>query len=166
MKLILIAVLLASIPALAGELPDPDLTPGVRNPLVTQDNIKSTICRSGWTKTIRPSVGITNKIKRASMAAYGIPAADIHKGELDHLISLEDGGAPADPKNLWFEYWYLNVNGLDEGAHQKDKAETATKRAICTGKITLADAQKQLATDWRVLYSRFVAKQFPKYTQK
>jgi hypothetical protein len=152
--------------AFAGELPNQQLTPGAINPSVTQSNIHQTICVAGWTKTIRPSTSYTNRVKRASMAAYGIPAADIDKIELDHLLSLEVGGAPFDPKNLWPEYWYLNVNGLDEGAHQKDKAETATNRAVCDGRITLIEAQKQLMTDWRVLYYRFVAKEFPKFIQK
>lgn len=149
--------------AFAGPLPDPALTPGATNPAVTQDTIHSTICVSGWTKTIRPAVAVTNRIKLASMRAYGIPATGIHQVELDHLISLEDGGAPADPKNLWPEYWYLNVGGLEEGAHQKDRAETAVKRAVCAGKISLADARRQLASDWRILYYRFVATHFPPY---
>jgi hypothetical protein len=35
-------------------LADPARTPGVLNPDVTQANIRSTICRRGWTSTIRP----------------------------------------------------------------------------------------------------------------
>jgi hypothetical protein len=31
------------------------LTPGITNPDVTQDNIKKTICKSGWTKKNSPS---------------------------------------------------------------------------------------------------------------
>src|SRR5690242_17427199 len=37
-------------------LPDPNCTPGVTNPDVTQDNLDSTICARGYTKTIRPPV--------------------------------------------------------------------------------------------------------------
>ena len=36
---------------------------GAINPAVTQENINSTICVSGWTKTIRPTAGYTNKLK-------------------------------------------------------------------------------------------------------
>ena len=39
------------------------LTPGVLNPDVTQATIRSTICRSGFTRTIRPPVGYTNELK-------------------------------------------------------------------------------------------------------
>src|SRR6476646_6717367 len=35
-------------------LPDPDITPGALNRAVRQSTIKKTICRSGWTTTIRP----------------------------------------------------------------------------------------------------------------
>jgi hypothetical protein len=35
--------------------PDPSLHPGATNPDVTQESINSTICKSGFTKTIRPA---------------------------------------------------------------------------------------------------------------
>ncbi|MGW4994883.1 hypothetical protein ACWEQ3_46110 [Streptomyces mirabilis] len=35
-------------------LPDSSCTPGSYNPNVTQSNIHSTICVSGWTATVRP----------------------------------------------------------------------------------------------------------------
>src|SRR5438552_14002363 len=41
-------------------LADPLRTPGVLNLDVTQANIRSTICRHGWTATIRPPVGYPN----------------------------------------------------------------------------------------------------------
>jgi len=34
--------------------PDPETTPGVINPEVTQANIQQTICVKGWTRTLRP----------------------------------------------------------------------------------------------------------------
>jgi len=44
-------------------LADPVRTPGVLNPDVTQGNIRSTVCKSGWTTTIRPPVSYTNALK-------------------------------------------------------------------------------------------------------
>lgn len=35
-------------------LPDPTITPGRLNPKVRQSTVKKTICKSRWTKTIRP----------------------------------------------------------------------------------------------------------------
>ena len=44
-----------SIQAIAAHIiPDPRFTPGAINPDVTQENIDSTICVPGFTKTIRP----------------------------------------------------------------------------------------------------------------
>lgn len=37
-----------------GVLPRHDLTPGAIDPRVTQSNIRSTICRRGYTATVRP----------------------------------------------------------------------------------------------------------------
>jgi hypothetical protein len=39
------------------------LSPGMLNPDVTQANIRSTICRHGWTDTIRPPTSYTNALK-------------------------------------------------------------------------------------------------------
>ena len=151
--------------AFAGDLPDPALTPGAYSPLVTQANIHQTVCVHGWSKTMRPSTSVTNKMKVKVMVAYHIPLTDIHKVELDHLCSIVLGCALDDEHNMWPEYWYLNVDGEDHGAHQKDHAEKATQLAICSGKITLLDAQKQMVTDWRVLYKRFYRPEFPKYVE-
>lgn len=57
-RISVIAALL-SFPAWAGDLPDPQLTPGVTNPDVTQATIDKTICVPGWTKTIRPPASYT-----------------------------------------------------------------------------------------------------------
>lgn len=38
-------------------LPDPACTPGAINPKVTPDTLGTTVCRSGYTKSIRPPKG-------------------------------------------------------------------------------------------------------------
>jgi hypothetical protein len=45
-------------------LPDPDCTPGAISPKVTQDTLATTICRTGYTKSIRPPASITEIEKR------------------------------------------------------------------------------------------------------
>lgn len=84
-------------------LPDPVCTPGVTNPDVTQGSIGSTICKSGWTKTIRPPVSYTNKLKAQGIKDYGYTDTNMSDYEEDHFLPLELGGAPRDPKNLWPE---------------------------------------------------------------
>jgi hypothetical protein len=43
--------------------PDPETTPGVTNPQVTQANIQQTICVRGWTGAIRPPQSYTGTLK-------------------------------------------------------------------------------------------------------
>ena len=50
-------------------LPDPRCTPGEVSPAVTQANIESTICRAGYTETVRPPESVTEPEKLASLAA-------------------------------------------------------------------------------------------------
>jgi len=112
----------------------------VTNPQVTQANIASTICKSGWTSTIRPATSVTNKLKTEGIAAYGYSDTSMSAYEEDHLISLELGGAPSDPKNLWPE--------PGGSPNPKDKVENDLNKAVCGGKVQLADAQRAIATDW------------------
>jgi hypothetical protein len=130
-----------------GALPDPACTPGALNPDVTESTLSTTICKSGWTKTIRPPTSFTNPLKKISMSQYGVGGKPSRGYEFDHLISLQLGGAPQDPRNLWPEPY--DVSG-GQGARAKDVVETRLKNAICkTHTMTLAQAQHVIATDWR-----------------
>ena len=44
----------------SGVLPRHEFTPGAIDPRVTQSNIRSTICRRGYTKSVRPPFEYTN----------------------------------------------------------------------------------------------------------
>jgi hypothetical protein len=83
-------------------LASPTLTPGSLNPDVTQATIGQTICVRGWTATVRPPTDYTNRLKAAQMPQYAETGSPSDYQE-DHLISLELGGNPTDPKNLWPE---------------------------------------------------------------
>ncbi len=122
-----------------GVLPDPLCTPGATNPAVTQDNIASTICKRGWTATVRPPQSYTNALKKSGMAAYGFTDA-VSAHEEDHLIPLELGGSPRSPLNLWPE------PGASPNA--KDHIENVMNGYVCTGNMTLDEAQKKIAADW------------------
>ena len=138
-------------------LPNSKVTPGSINPDVTQANIQSTICTSGFTATIRPSVSYTNKIKQQEISVGGayysesvVFGNDLGNYELDHLISLELGGNPTDVKNLWMQPYDGN------NAHKKDALETTLKRLVCAGNITLRNAQKAIAKNWVKAYNEYV----------
>lgn len=111
-----------------------DLTPGVLNAAVTQATIASTICRRGWTRTIRPPVDYTNALKQRGLRQYGLRGPPSAFQE-DHLISLELGGNPTDPRNLWPEPY--------PRAAAVDQMENDLNRRVCTGSLTLAEAQRR-----------------------
>jgi hypothetical protein len=119
--------------------PDPACTPGATNPTVTQATLGQTICKRGWTKTVRPAASYTDELKRQQMAAYGYSGSS--RGyEEDHLVPLELGGAPSDAKNLWPE--------RGASPNPKDDVEGAANKAVCSGRMPLQAAQQQMAADW------------------
>jgi hypothetical protein len=137
---------------LPGE-PDPVLTPGSLNTAVTQDTIASTICTSGWTATIRPPTSYTNSLKVTQIAQYGYTDTSLASYEEDHLISLELGGNPTDPRNLWPEPYTIALpDGRSVGAHVKDGFETKLKSQVCSGALTLAEAQAEIGIHWVHFY--------------
>ena len=107
-------------------------TPGVLNPDVTQANIDSTICVHGWTKTIRPPTSYTNALKEKQMREYGV-GGSMSDYQEDHLISLELGGHPTDPRNLWPEPY--------PRASEVDSIENDLNGKVCSGDLTLESAQ-------------------------
>jgi hypothetical protein len=110
------------------------LTPGVLNPDVTQATIGQTICVRGWTRTIRPPTDYTNELKRKQLAEYGLHGS-LSAYQEDHLISLELGGNPTDPRNLWPEPY--------PRASDVDQIENQLNEAVCSGHMSLADAQRR-----------------------
>ena len=138
-------------------LPNAKVTPGALNTSVTQANIKDNVCKANWTSTIRPTVAYTNKLKATQMAGdYKYLQAQFGTAssayEEDHLISLQLGGNPTDPKNLWPEPYAAN------NARKKDVVETKLKKLVCAGTIKLADAQKMISTDWAAAYKKYASK--------
>ncbi len=135
-------------------LPNAKVTPGAINPSVTQSNIGSTICVLGFTKTIRPPVSYTTGLKKSQLRTLpysGYGSTDTKLFEEDHLIPLELGGHPTDPKNLWPEPW-----SAPYGARLKDSLENKLHLLVCSHQITLRVAQKAIATDWYLAYKRYV----------
>ena len=115
---------------------DPQRTPGVVNPDVTQANIRSTICKHGWTSTIRPPSSYTDDLKRRQMRQYH-EAGSMSDYQEDHFISLELGGDPTDPRNLWPEPY--------PRASQMDQTENKLNDEVCSGQLTLAQGQAEEA---------------------
>ena len=134
--------LLAALPRcegghrVSGNLASWTTTPGVVNPEVTQATIGKTICVHGWTRTIRPASSYTSELKVEQMRAYGLRGSTARFQE-DHLISLELGGHPTDPRNLWPE--------SRPRADEVDGIENDLNRRICDGSLSLRDAQREIS---------------------
>lgn len=121
-------------------LNDLSATPGA---VLTTD--ARAVCRPGYALTVRH---VTEKTKKEAYALYG---ATEKKGiccEVDHLISLELGGSNA-LANLWPEPYLPKP-----GAHEKDQVEDYLHRQVCSGKLPLEEAQKEIASDWYRIYMR------------
>src|SRR2546423_11012392 len=110
------------------------LTPGVRNAAVTPATIRRTICVRGWTRTVRPPTSYTNGLKSRQMQAYGETGSP-HSYQEDHLISLELGGDPTDPKNLWPEPY--------PRAKDVDRIENELNAKVCSGELGPLEAQRR-----------------------
>jgi len=136
-------------------LPISAVTPGAINPTVTQSNISTTICVVGYTTKIRPAASYTTALKQKQLATtysrYGSSSTALF--EEDHLIPLEIGGSPKDPKNLWPEPWSGAL-----GARKKDALENKLHLMICARLITLAEAQQAFATNWIDAYNKYILK--------
>jgi hypothetical protein len=99
--------------------------PGVFFADVTQANVSSTICVSGWTATVRPSTSFTGRLKLLMLSRAGLQPADAARFELDHYFPLALGGHPRSEDNLWLQPW--------EGtwtARLKDRLERSHRRGV------------------------------------
>lgn len=111
------------------------------NPAVDQSNIHNTICKVGWTKTVRPPQETTEQIKAERLAKMGRPLSDARLFELDHIIPLELGGHPIAASNLQMQLW--------PEAHEKDLVENCLRAKVCSGWLKLDEARFVIWTDWR-----------------
>lgn len=146
-----LAALIAIQPAFSGDLPNPKITPGVIDPTITQHNIQQTICSQGYVQTVTPSSYFSNKMKKAQIREYGYSDNDLSHYQEDHLIPVDIGGAPFDPKNLWPQ----SRRGL-WSADKKDRLELKLYKLVCSEAVPLDEARKAIAQDWIEAYKKYV----------
>lgn len=124
-----------------GPLQDQGCTPGAIFPSAT----KSKICQSGYASSVR-NVPTSTKDKVYKM--YGITSHRAGQYEVDHLVSLQLGGSN-DISNLWPE-----AASPKPGFHEKDRVENYLHDQVCSGAISLSQAQAEIATNWLNVYNR------------
>jgi hypothetical protein len=136
-------------------LPDAKLTHGDTFPGATADDV----CTPGWAGEHRH---ITEETRAEVYREYGFnfdhcqgPERGVFDEpcEVDHLIPLELGGSN-DLKNLWPQpYSCANRQACTmydprPGAAEKDQLENELHRLVCTGKLSLIEAQHCIASNW------------------
>lgn len=114
---------------------------------VTQENVAETICKPGYTATVRAGKGgefgaVTQSIKNRVYARDGKTPEAGRCCEVDHAFPLELGGANVT-ENLWAESWEEPF-----GARRKDRVETKLHRLVCSSATPLVAAQQCLEEDW------------------
>ena len=124
-----------------GGLQDSACTPGAIFPTATKDKI----CVSGYASSVR---NVPESEKNAVYAEYGITSHYTGQYEVDHLVSLELGGSN-DISNLWPE-----AASPKPGFHEKDKVENYLHDQVCSGAISLQQAQIEIATNWLQVYQQ------------
>lgn len=134
-------------------LPDVRCTPGATDPAVRDDNVRATICRSGYSARHRPDQSVTGPIKRERMAAYGFGNRPLGEFELDHLVPISLGGDPIALANLWVEF---NDHPNPDDQNTKDRLEGVLFGEVCAGRVPLGEARRVIATDWVAAYRRYV----------
>jgi hypothetical protein len=122
-------------------LPDSACTPDA----ILSTGTKSAICKSGYASSVR---NVPDSEKNQDYAEYGITSHATGEYEVDHLVSLELGGSN-EIANLWPE-----LASPTPGFHQKDQVENYLHDQVCSGAISLSDAQVEIATDWLSVYQR------------
>ena len=123
-----------------GKFPDKDCTPGA----IISSATKSAVCKSGYSKTVR---NVPESEKKQVYAEYGIASRSPGQYEVDHFISLELGGSN-DISNLFPE-----PASPTPGFHEKDKVENYLHAQVCSGAITLLEAQTEISGNWVDVYN-------------
>jgi hypothetical protein len=129
-------------------IPDPRCTPGAVNPTLTADVLRDPGFR---TSCVRDSA-TTAVQKGTTYKFYNIPHPKNNTGptqtcELDHLISLEIGGADT-LENIWPQCGPDRVQLRQRYFKQKDIVENFLARQVKAGKMNLADVQRGISQDW------------------
>ncbi len=124
-----------------GPLPDPACSPGA----VFANATTSVICISGYTQRVR---SVSTSVKKQGYAAYGISYPQpTGTYEYDHLIPLELGG-DNESANLFPE-----AASPAPGFKEKDLVEDYLHDEVCAGRLSLPQAQAQIAQDWTAVYN-------------
>ncbi len=123
-----------------GNLPDRACTPGS---VLSTD--ADAVCRSGYASSVRD---VSQPVKDQVYTEYGINDRSPGQFQVDHLVPLALGGSN-DIANLWPQ-----PGSPAPGFSGKDAVENYLQDQVCSGQMTLEDAQRSIATNWVTVYNQ------------
>ena len=129
-------------------IPDPACTPGAVNPTVTLAVLTGGEFKTGCERNKASSAAKKN----TTYDEYAIAHPQDNRGqnqtcELDHLVSLELGGADT-LDNIWPQCGPDGVELPQRYFKIKDGVENYLAAQVRAGQIDLAEAQRGIAQDW------------------
>jgi hypothetical protein len=123
-------------------IPNHSLTPGVTRQVAIRD-----VCSMPHEEVV---VSVPRSLRQRVFQEYGIVNARAADYEIDYLIAPGLGGTE-DIHNLWPEpYKTPRWN-----AHVKDALEEHLHQMVCSGKLDLPTAQRDIATNWIAAYKKY-----------
>ncbi len=123
--------------------PNAAWTPGSVSPLPL-----STVCAGP--ERDEPAPIVSAALARQVFRRYGIRNPGPRSYEVDYLVPPALGGT-ADPSNLWPQPYSAGV----WNSRVKDALEDRLRALVCEGKLDLATAQRDLASDWIAAYKKY-----------
>ena len=141
------ALLLAAVVLRPAATAKPQYTPSRRlTPGVARAVDREQLCGAPLPKNRMVDV----QLQRRVFQVYGIANADPRGYEVDYLITPALGGAE-DIRNLWPQPY--GAHGWN--ARVKDALEDRLRDLVCGGQVDLAEAQRDIATDWIAAYKKY-----------
>jgi hypothetical protein len=135
-------VMYFNVQNVAASTPDAQITPGA-----IRTASKADICSAPAAKGFYP---IPATLAYRVFEKYRIRNPGQRSYEVDYLITPALGGAD-DIRNLWPQPY---ISG-EWNAHVKDALEDYLHDEVCSGKLDLETAQRDISTDWIAAYRKY-----------
>ena len=123
-------------------LPNPGFTPGS-----TRQVSLAEICSVDRDEVVR---NVPAPVQQRVFQEYGIKGLPATDFEVDYLITPGLGGSD-DVRNLWPEPHSTTA----WNSYVKDQLEDHLHRMVCNGRLSLGEAQKDIATNWIAAYKKY-----------
>lgn len=123
-------------------IPNRSLTPGATRQVAISD-----VCSMPHEAVV---ASVPHSLRQQVFQEYGIVNARASDYEIDYLITPGLGGAE-DIHNLWPEPY----KAPRWNAHVKDALEEHLHQMVCSGKLDLPTAQRDIATNWIAAYKKY-----------